>query len=294
MKRYCLASLALIAATAAGQDKTAKKAEALPEGQTKVFQAVVIQVEGVAQARPDPDAKWKKLAINDVLEPGAVVRTGRKSEVTLRVGKNATILIERQSRIAIPEIVQNGDVLKTRVSMNFGKADVKVNRIGLVNDFEVSTPTATLAVRGTVFRISWDPVNGFRSVGVPGNKIRAIEIAYLDGVKAYLSKADGSDSRYKLPAVQAFNETYLGPLKGSASGDEYPDADQSQDSVNSVLRQSSLTSGNKGRGESTGRTGQGQITDNTDTKTTDGSGISDNPDAPPTRNPNPNDPKSGG
>ncbi len=116
---------------------------------------------------------------------------------------------ERPSRVAIPEIVQAGQVLRTRVSIKFGKADVKVDRIGLVNDFEVSTPTATLAVRGTVLRISWDVVSGFRSMGVRGNKIRAIEFRYLNGVKAYLSGAQTSSNTYKLPAVAAFYSTYI-------------------------------------------------------------------------------------
>ena len=88
-----------------------------------------------------------------------VVRTGRESHVALRVGPNATMLIEHQTRIAIPEIAQDGDKLKTRVSMAFGQADVRVDRIGLTNDFEVATPTATLAVRGTTWRITWDAIN---------------------------------------------------------------------------------------------------------------------------------------
>ena len=66
------------------------------------------KVEGVAQVRPKPGEKWQKVNKDDQLEPGATVRTGRKSFVALRVGINATILIERQSRVTIPEIVQKG------------------------------------------------------------------------------------------------------------------------------------------------------------------------------------------
>jgi len=217
--------LLLLVLAATGQEAKPQIAP-LPAGQTKVFEAVVIGVEGTAQARVKPDAPWKQLAMNDKLAPGVVVRTGRESHVALRVGPNATMLVEHQTRIAIPEVVQDGDKLKTRVTMAFGQADVRVDRIGLTNDFEVATPTATLAVRGTVFRISWDAVRGAKMVGVPGNKLRAIELSYVEGIKAYLSHADGSNSRYKMPAIASYYETYVLPLEGAVGEDEFEDPEQ--------------------------------------------------------------------
>jgi hypothetical protein len=218
----------------------------------RVLKAIVIGVKGVAQARRKPTGKdkkprWFQLKINDVLEPGVLVRTGRKSQVTLRIGANATMLIERQSRVSIPEIVQKGKVLRTRVSMGFGKADVKVDRIGLDNDFEVATPTATLAVRGTAFRIWWDAVQGYRCIGVPANRIRAIEVEYIEGVKAFLSKADGSSERYRIPALDGYYETYMYPLEGAISPGEYGDPDQDPDRRLNPLRDTGLDEAQKAR-----------------------------------------------
>lgn len=246
--------LPLLALGQGAPKKTEKKAKLkpLPEGRVRVLKAVVIDVEGTAQARgkptmKKPKPKWSQLRINDVLEPGVLVRTGRKSRVTLRIGANATMLIERQSRVSIPEIVQKGKVLRTRVSMGFGKADVKVDRIGLDNDFEVATPTATLAVRGTAFRIWWDAVQGYRCIGVPANRIRAIEVRYLEGVKAYLSKADGSSEVYRLPALDGFYETYLHPLEGAISPGELGDPDQDPDRRLDPLRDTGLDEAQKAR-----------------------------------------------
>ena len=196
------------------------KPEALPPGETKVLQAIVMEVKGTAQARADREGGWADLKVNDVLSPGTVIRTGRDSHVALRVGMNATVLVERQTRVALPEIVQNGEVLRTRVAMSFGRADVRVDRIGLRNDFEVATPTATLAVRGTAWLMTWDTVKGFRAVGVRNNRLRAIELAYLNGVETFLSGADESSTTYQLPALAAFFETYIAPLKGAVSTDE--------------------------------------------------------------------------
>lgn len=196
------------------------KPEALPPGEVKVLEAVVMEVKGTAQARSGPDAGWTDLKVNDVLKPGTVIRTGRDSYVALRVGMNATVLVERQTRVALPEIVQAGEVLRTRVSMSFGRADVRVDRIGLRNDFEVATPTATLAVRGTAWMMTWDAVRGFQARGVRNNRLRAIELRYLQGIEAFLSGADESSSAYPLPALAAFYETYIAPLKGAVSSEE--------------------------------------------------------------------------
>jgi len=221
----------LLASLAAAQSKTTgtstkKKPGAepasgtvkpLPKGQTRVFEAVVMKVVGVAQARANRKAKWQKLKLSDVLKPGVLIRTGRKSMVALRVGPNATLIIDRQTRVAIPQIIQDGDKLTTRVGVEFGRVDVKASRIGLAIDFAVSTPTSTLAVRGTAFRISWDSVNGTRAQGVPNNRIRAIEMAYSRKVKAALSKSDTTSDEFPLPAIDSFWTTYIVPLQGAPS-----------------------------------------------------------------------------
>jgi len=258
--------LLLLALGAGGQEKK-PAVTPLPAGQTRVFEAVVIGVEGTAQARTKPDAKWKQLVLNDKLAPGVVVRTGRESHVALRVGPNATMLIEHQTRIAIPEIVQDGEKLKTRVSMAFGQTDVRVDRIGLTNDFEVATPTATLAVRGTVFRITWDAVAGAQFKGVQGNKMRAIELAYLEGTKAWLSHADGSSSAYKMPAIESYYQTYVLPLEGAVSEGELSDpTQQSPDSLTDPKTQTQIEAARKQ--EAGGRTGK--PTDGTGSPSTGG------------------------
>jgi len=265
--RYALiCSLLCSAAFAQDADQPAKKTgdapekpekkgevEPLPEGQVKVFEAIVMEVKGTAQARATRKEKWKPLKVNDVLKPGAVIRTGRKSYVALRVGTNASLLIERQSRIALPEIIQEGDVLRTRVSMSFGKADVRVDRVGLKNDFEVATPTATLAVRGTVFRIIWTALSGFEAIGVRGNKLRAIEVRYITGVEAALSQADTTSQSYPLPALDAFVQTYFFPLVGAVTENEVGDVGASDPtgSVDNPRQTSDLKAADKERGEKT-------------------------------------------
>jgi len=261
-----LPCLLLLGAVAPAQDaqpapapKEKPKVDPLPEGKTRILEAVVIEVEGKTQARPEPEAKWADLKLNQVLKPGATIRTGPKSHVALRVGPNASMLVDRQSRVTLPEIIQDGAVLRTRVKMSFGKADVRVDRVGLDNDFEVATPTATLAVRGTTLRITWDAVQGFAARGVQGNRLRAIEVRYLDGVLAWLSHSDSSSDLYRMPALREYYKTYYLPLKGAVDDSQlgdptFTDTDRlTNPSQETGLASSQKSLGGKGDGRATGQ-----------------------------------------
>ncbi len=68
-------------------------AKELPEGETRVLRAVVMEVEGKVQWRSDAESAWTAAAKDHVLKPGAMVRTGLRSFMMLRVGINANILI---------------------------------------------------------------------------------------------------------------------------------------------------------------------------------------------------------
>jgi len=263
-----LALLLLLAAAAAAQQPAATPAKtgteakktaevpALPEGKTKVYRAIVLKVVGNAQARADREEGWKDLKVNDVLAPGVTVRTGRKSMVALRVGANATMVIDRQTRIAIPEMIQNGETLKTRVSLEWGRTEVKVNKVGRVNDFEVATPSATLAVRGTAFRVMWDVVKGHRVVGVPSNRIRAILVEYLHGVEAALSRADSSSEDFPLPALDGWYETYIVPIQGAFSPEELENDRMRPIDTARPIEDSGLQAANQQRGGKSATRGQ--------------------------------------
>lgn len=193
----------------------------LPEGEVKILQAVVMKVEGTrARWRPNADADWKAAALHDVVPVGSEIQTGRDSLVALRIGMNASIIIDRNSRVDLPEVAQSGSVLRTRLTARYGLMDVKVDHVGLTNDFEIKTPSATLAVKGTGWRLVWDAIDGFQAFGVPTNRIRAIEVEYVNGLKVALSKDDASTDRHQLPALTAFAQTYFLPLAGGVSPDE--------------------------------------------------------------------------
>ena len=182
------------------------------KAKTQKLRALIIHVKGRAQWRPSEEEPWKKAKVNDTLEAGAEIRTGLRSSVALRVGKNATVLVDRATRLSLPVILQDGQTLRTRAAVRRGRADFKVELIGLVNDFEVLTPTTTLAVRGTGFAVRWGALRGAETEALSA-EVLAIEVHYLLTQLRYLL-ATGSISRETLPnpVLVTLYDTFQKPL----------------------------------------------------------------------------------
>lgn len=220
-------------------EETALEAvEPLPEGDTKELGAIVMYTHGKVQWRSGAEAAWKDAAVDDALQSGAMIRTGLKSALTLRVGLNATILVDSNSRITLPNMLHNGDTLETAVKVTRGQADIKVNRVGLTNDFSVVTPTGALAVKGTGFGVRSDAY-GTSIVGSRENMMNAIEVQYYASKLAYyLSGGAISSSEQENPTLAALIETAPPPSTNKAEAQDAADADtpagEAQSSTNPI------------------------------------------------------------
>lgn len=165
------------------------------------LRAVFIDVSGKVQWRANDKSPWKDAAINDVVSAGAEVRTGLRSRAALRVGRNATALLDAGTTFALPTVLQDGETLRTTATVRAGRADFKVDRVGLTNDFRVVTPSTTLAVRGTEFAVMTGPLKQVEIVGARRNIINAIELRYaLNNRTVSLSGSARSESGAENPA----------------------------------------------------------------------------------------------
>jgi hypothetical protein len=193
--------------------------EGQPEAQQERPRALVIEVKGTAQWRPTEKARWQKAKVNDVLEAGAEVRTGLRSRVALRAGKNATIVVDRSTRLVLPVMLQEGNTLRTRAAIRRGRADFKVDLIGLTNDFEVLTPSTTLAVRGTGFAVKWGALAGAEVEEVTAD-VLAIELRYLLTEIGHVLDSRGvSSETHPDPVIAALFETFLRPRPALSQGE---------------------------------------------------------------------------
>ena len=225
-----LAQLHMAALTAAS---STGPIEAIAKGTTKVLEAVILEVRGRCQWKASEEDAWQKAAKDHRLKPGALIRTGLRSHLALRCGPNATILVDSNSRVAVPALAQNGETLSTIVQVERGRADFKVDRVGLTNDFSVVTPSGALSVRGTGMGVAYDGFKGASVYGARFNSINAIEMRYYGSKKVWSVSGGGATSnRSKNPAKRAvsravggkkpINKAHAMDAKGVAKGGPSP------------------------------------------------------------------------
>ncbi|MBM4111212.1 MAG: FecR domain-containing protein [Phycisphaerae bacterium] len=184
-------------------------AQAAPNGDVH---ALFIDVKGKVKWRANAQAAWQDAKVDDRLPVGGEVRTGLNgSRTTLRIGLNATVLIDSGSAFSIPMSVKDGDQLRTLAGLKSGRADFKIENTGLGADFKVATPSSVLAVRGTGFSVSYSTLKGAEIAGARTNAMRAIELRYaLSNMPYFLSGQARSSLAVQNPVKHALL-TAIGP-----------------------------------------------------------------------------------
>ncbi len=109
----------------------------------------VVDFAGSVRVREATDQPWQAVEKGMVLPVGAEVQTGLRGELTLDIGPNARVTVERLSHFYVGRLARDGNVLRTLVAVKHGRIDFKVNRVGFNNDFRIASPTGTMAVKGT-------------------------------------------------------------------------------------------------------------------------------------------------
>lgn len=193
-------------------------APAEPASQTKALQALIMEIEGSVTTRANEDSPWQPAKVDDLLNPGAELRTGFRSRAALRVGKNATLLVDMGTTLVIPEIVEEGQILRTRVAVKQGRADFKVDKVGLDNDFQVQMGSTTMAVKGTGGTVSFGGFSGSQFSGANFNEIGAIEVRYFANLqRVAISGAGRSSESNPNPVLAALASTVGPPPTGATA-----------------------------------------------------------------------------
>ncbi len=205
----------------------------LEKDEVKVLRAVIMDVTGRVQWRANSKAPWKKATKDDIIQPGAIIRTGLRSWMLLRVGLNANILIDSGSRVSLPQMVHAGDVLRTAIQVNRGRADLQVGQVGLTNDFSVLTPSGALAVRGTGMAVSHSALKGTQVVGARTNAMNAIAMKYYGSKVQHLmsGSAMSTQSAPDPAAAEAFQTAGPPPLIAAEAQDLQDAPDQTTQAI---------------------------------------------------------------
>jgi ferric-dicitrate binding protein FerR (iron transport regulator) len=97
-----------------------------------------------------------KVGANQSVQPGDEIRTTDGSSVILMVPDGSYMVVSENSRLIVEDFWSGS--FKSMVNMMMGQVRFYIQRLGgRPNPYSVRTPTALIAVRGTVFDVNVDP-----------------------------------------------------------------------------------------------------------------------------------------
>lgn len=124
-----------------------------------IAQALVISVEGdVIVSRDGADGE-KRLTVGDKLNQEDTV-TAKNGSAMIEFADQSRLLLKPNSAVRMKGLryYQRGGIANTQIELLKGRVRASVEKLkGLESRFDISTPAAVAAVRGTEFRVGFTP-----------------------------------------------------------------------------------------------------------------------------------------
>jgi hypothetical protein len=122
-------------------------------GQTGSEEARVTSVSGIAKISRGGQS-GSRLLQNTVLTPGDEIDTTGGGRVVIDLSDGSQVVILPGSRVVLADY-QNAASFRELLQILLGRIQVRINHFkGKPNPYRVTSPTASIAVRGTVFEVS--------------------------------------------------------------------------------------------------------------------------------------------
>lgn len=187
--------------------------------ESKEFKATLVAFTGNVQVLPHEKGQWVAAQPNMALGDKDLVRTGQQSSATLVFPDGSAIQLEPNTEFEVRLLdFARGGLRDRSFMVRFGSAVAHLSQFfGARSQAAVCTPTAVAAVRGTAFRVVYDPVNQQTLVQVVEGSVRfRTPIAETPSQPGQATSASG----YQLagaaplpPEVQRFLFAQVAPLR---------------------------------------------------------------------------------
>jgi hypothetical protein len=181
----------------------------------------VTGVVGNAQVREGSDKPWQKAVVGMAVTEGAEFRTGPRSAVRVLIPPDQTITLDRLGVVKLMQAMKDGNVVKTKVGMPYGRTRYDIEEAGIEHQSELVSPSSTLAIRGTRVSIYDQPPFTPSAVSLTG---RALYTSAKRQI-AFGGKGQGKtnvDSQNDSPGQVSLLQTFVDPNSHFGR----PDADQ--------------------------------------------------------------------
>src|SRR2546421_4821878 len=149
MKRAALflAAIAAVPMSASGWQTQ----PATTETGTERLVATMTAVQGTVQVRKDENSPWQIATVGMELPENAEIRTLFRSSAQFKYPPDQTVTVDRASVVKVVQAeIENGKV-KTNIGMKYGRTVYQIEAAGREHEATISSPSNTLAVRGTDF-----------------------------------------------------------------------------------------------------------------------------------------------
>jgi len=114
-------------------------------------------LRGKAEIRPPGSTEWRPISAGDRIPQGSVVRTLEGSALEIVFENGDSCFLRPDTTLGMTTATKEGDTWVRKVFLQVGKIITRIQKAtGTQSRFEVSTPSAQCAARGTVFRASAD------------------------------------------------------------------------------------------------------------------------------------------
>src|SRR5215212_10928391 len=135
------------------------------------MQITITGVEGMVQVREGSDKPWQKATVGMNVSEGAEFRTGPRSAVRVLIPPDQTITLDRLGVVKLMQAIQQGNVVKTKVGMPYGRTRYDIEEAGIEHQSQLVSPSSTLAIRGTQVSIYDQPPFAPSAVSLTGRAV---------------------------------------------------------------------------------------------------------------------------
>jgi len=97
--------------------------------------------------------KKSKAMLGGHVATGDTLKTGNSGTATIQIGETAVIKVEPKTTLEFTKIIESDIITLTN---RRGRVFSRIQKLGIGEDFNISTPTVTAGVRGTEFMSSFD------------------------------------------------------------------------------------------------------------------------------------------
>lgn len=114
---------------------------------------LVESLEGTVRVQIAGKTEWETLKPGMTLSAGDTISVYARSQVTLKYAEDRTVKINENSMYTIKQLKVTPEAKETTSTLWVGKVNTKIKKLQAAEKFEIHTPVAVCAVRGTDFDV---------------------------------------------------------------------------------------------------------------------------------------------